>query len=141
MHEAAATSSFIAGINISSSGLAAERMRMEVIANNVANANTTKGPNGEPFRRREVVFASAMDVGTNLNGVEVVGVQPDNSELPRVYKPGHPHADAEGFVTMPNVVVSNEMVDLMVASRAYEANLNAIRTFQDMANTTLELLR
>ena len=74
-------------------------------------------------------------------GVEVVGVQPDNSELPRIHKPGHPHADAEGFVTMPNIVVSNEMVDLMVASRAYEANLNAIRTFQDMANTTLELLR
>ena len=74
-------------------------------------------------------------------GVEVVGVQGDQSELPRVFKPGHPHADADGYVTMPNVVVSNEMVDLMVASRAYEANMNAIRTFQEMANNTLELLR
>lgn len=113
---------------------------MEVIANNVANANTTNGPNGEPFRRREVVFSSALDTA-GTGGVDVLGVQPDNSELPRVYKPGHPHADRDGFVTMPNVVVSAEMVDLMVASRAYEANLNAIRTFQEMANNTLELLR
>ena len=141
MHTAAPSSSFFAGINISASGLSAERLRMEVIANNVANASTTKGPTGGPFRRRETVFAATTGVGLDLNGVQVVGVQPDRSELPRVFKPGHPHADAEGYVTMPNIVVSNEMVDLIVASRAYEANLNAIRTFQEMANTTLELLR
>lgn len=140
MSESAA--SLFSVINVSASGLSAERLRMEVIANNVANANTTMGPAGGPFRRREVVFAEAMDhAGANSRGVEVVGVQPDQSELPRVYKPGHPHADAEGFVTMPNVVVSNEMVDLMVASRAYEANLNAIRRFQEMTESTLELLR
>lgn len=138
-----AISSFFDGINVSSSGLSAERLRMEVIANNVANANTTRGPHGEPFRRREVVFAAALADAdaSRFTGVEVVGVQGDQSALPRVFKPGHPHADAEGYVTMPNVVVSNEMVDLMVASRAYEANLNAIRTFQEMANNTLELLR
>ena len=78
---------------------------------------------------------------SHLAGVRVLGVQSDQSESPRIYKPGHPHADAEGFVTMPNVVVSNEMVDLMVASRAYEANLSAIKTYQEMANSTLELLR
>lgn len=128
-------------IDVSSSGLAAERLRMEVIANNVANANTTKGPNGEAFRRQEVVFASAMGGGNQSGGVDVVGIQADQSELPRIYKPGHPHADDEGYVTMPNIVVSNEMVDLMVASRAYEANLNAIKTYREMANSTLELLR
>lgn len=129
-------------IDVSSSGLAAERTRMEVIANNVANANVTKGPNGSPFRRREVVFSAVLDSeNPQSGGVEVVGIQSDQSELPRIYKPGHPHADAEGFVTMPNVVVSAEMVDLMVASRSYEANLNAIRTFEEMANGTLELLR
>lgn len=138
----ATTPAVFAGIDVSSSGLAAERLRMEVIANNVANANVTKGPNGAPFRRREVVFATALDHATgDPSGVQVLGIQPDPSELPRVFKPGHPHADAEGFVTMPNVVVSAEMVDLMVASRAYEANLNAIRTFREMANKTLELLR
>jgi len=130
----------VSPIDVSSSGLAAERMRMEVIANNVANANTTMGPNGQPFRRQEVVFKTAMD-NSHSAGVSVVGVQADDSELPKIYKPGHPHADAQGFVTMPNVVVSNEMVDLMVASRAYEANLNAIKTYQEMANSTLELLR
>ena len=131
------------GIKASSSGMAAERLRMEVIANNVANANTTRGADGQPFRRREVVFASALEQAGphDFGGVKVVGVQPDNSELPRVFKPGHPHADEDGFVTMPNVVVTNEMVDLIVASRAYEANLNAMRTYQDMANSTLELLR
>ena len=138
----AGTSSVFAGIDVSSSGLAAERLRMEVIANNVANASVTKGPNGEPFRRREVVFASALENAEgSYGGVEVVRIQQDPSELPRIYKPGHPHADAEGFVTMPNVVVSAEMVDLMVASRTYEANLNAIRKFQEMTNNTLELLR
>lgn len=131
----------MSSIDVSSSGLAAERLRMEVIANNVANANTTMGPDGKPFRRQEVVFSSALQSAEKSGGVNVVGIQADSTDLPRVYKPGHPHADSEGYVTMPNVVVSNEMVDLMVASRAYEANLNAIKTFQEMSNSTLELLR
>jgi len=135
-------SNFFPAIEASATGLSAESFRIEVIANNVANANTTKGPNGQPFRRQEVLFASMLDDATSRGGgVRVVGMQPDSSELPRVYKPGHPHADAEGYVTMPNVVVSNEMVDLVVASRAYEANLNSIQTYTDMANATLELLR
>ena len=132
-------SSFFASMDASSSGLAAERLRMEVIANNVANANTTKGPNGEPFRRQEVVFET--DVNHPSGGVRVVDVRGDDAPFPKIYKPGHPHADAAGFVMMPNIAVSNEMVDLMVASRAYEANLNAIKTFQEMAESTLELLR
>lgn len=135
-------SPYFSAITASASGLSAESKRMEVIANNVANANTTRGVDGEPFRRQEVIFSSLLgEADGSPGGVEVVDVRPDMSELPRVYKPGHPHADADGYVTMPNIVVSNEMVDLIVASRAYEANLNAIRTFTDMANSTLELLR
>ena len=133
--------SVFSSIDVSASGLAAERLRMEVIANNVANANSTQSTNGGPYRRREVVFASALNEATDGAGVQVVGIQEDMSDLPRVYKPNHPHADANGFVTMPNVTVANEMVDMMVASRAYEANLNAIKSYQEMANSTLELLR
>ena len=122
------TAPYFPAISTSASGLSAESLRMEVIANNVANANTTRGVDGEPFRRREVMFASALDETTGQElGVRVEGTRPDASELPRIYKPGHPHADAQGYVTMPNVVISNEMVDLIVASRAYEANLNAIQ--------------
>ena len=133
--------SVFSAIDVSASGMSAERLRMEVIANNVANANSTTAAGGQPFRRQEVVFAAAMNDAQSKGGVRVVGVQDDTSELPKVYKPNHPHADANGFVTMPNVVVANEMVDMMVASRSYEANLNAIKTYQEMAQTTLELLR
>lgn len=134
--------SLFASIDASASGMAAERLRMEVIANNVANANTTKGENGLPFRRKQVVFEEQLDsLGKGTPGVRVVGIEPDGSELPKVYKPNHPHANKDGYVTMPNVVVSSEMIDLMVASRAYEANLNAIKTYQEMANNTLLLLR
>lgn len=132
--------SVFSSIDVSATGLSAERLRMEVIANNVANANSTSGPGGTPFRRQEVVFAAAMN-DAQKGGVEVVGIQEDTSELPKIYKPSHPHADANGFVTMPNVVVANEMVDMMVANRSYEANLNAIKTYQQMAQNTLELLR
>ena len=127
-------------IDIASSGLAAERKRMEVIANNVANANTTRGSNeGEPFRRQEVIFEAAM--ASAGGGVRVTGVREDPSELPKLFKPTHPHADEAGFVTMPNVVVSNEMVDLMVASRAYEANLSSIKSVEEATNSVIELLR
>lgn len=134
--------SLFASIDASASGMAAERLRMEVIANNVANANTTKGEDGLPFRRKQVVFEEQLDsLGKGKPGVRVVGIEPDDSELPKIYKPNHPHANKDGYVTMPNVVVSSEMIDLMVASRAYEANLNAIKTYQEMANNTLLLLR
>lgn len=131
----------LSSTEVSASGLAAERLRMEVIANNIANANTTRSPQGGPYRRREVVFstalASAADEGS---GVHVVGVQADESPLPRVYRPGHPDADGDGMVTMPNVRLANEMVDLITASRAYEANLRSLRTFREMVEATLSLL-
>lgn len=130
--------------DVSASGLAAERLRMEVIGNNIANANTTRTPDGGPYRRREVVFATAMDeaaTGESMRGVDVVNVQTDSSPLPLVYQPGHPDADANGFVAMPNVSLANEMVDLITANRAYEANLKVLKTYREMVQQTLTLLR
>ena len=126
--------------NISASGLSAERLRMEVIANNIANAHSTRDLNGDAFRRQNVVFEAEFD-RLMPKGVRVVDVTPDTSELPRVYRPGHPDADADGMVTMPNVQVPNEMVDLITASRGYEANLRVLRSFREMVNSALEVLR
>jgi len=131
--------------DISASGLSAERQRMEVVANNIANAYSTRTPTGGPYRRQHVVFATAYDeaagAARGLGGVRVLGIEPDRSELPRVYQPGHPDADEDGFVTMPNVKLPNEMVDLITASRAYEANLRALRSFRRMVEQALSLLR
>ena len=141
--------SIFSATDVSASGLAAERLRMEVVANNIANAHSTRSPEGGPFRRQQVVFASVLDSITGqltkgasqLGGVEVVQVRPDMSDLPQVYQPGHPDANQEGFVTMPNVNVAGEMVDLITAQRAYEANLRSLRSFREMVEQTLSLLR
>jgi flagellar basal-body rod protein FlgC len=134
---------------ISASGLAAERQRMEVIANNIANAHSTRSLSGGPYRRQVMVFSEAFDMALadgqhnphGLQGVKVKGVEHDWSELPQVYNPGHPDADENGMVTMPNVKLPNEMVDLITASRAYEANLKALHQFRQMTEQTLSLLR
>ncbi len=139
----------ISAADVSASGLSAERLRMEVVADNIANANTTRTPEGGPYRRREVVFSSAYENALRaspsgeheLRGVHVVGVRPDSSELPQVYRPAHPDADGNGYVAMPNVHLAHEMVDLVAASRSYEANLKALRTYRQMAESTLSLLR
>lgn len=135
--------------DISASGLAAERMRMEVVANNIANANSTRTPNGGPFRRQDVVFSAVLNDqmglagagNPHLGGVEIAGIQDDMTDLPRVYNPGHPDADANGMVTMPNVSLPIEMVNLITATRAYEANLRVLRAFNQMAEQTLSLAR
>lgn len=135
--------------NICSSGLAAERLRMEVVANNIANAGSTRTVAGGPYRRQEVVFAAAMEralsasgnAGPQLQGVRIVGVQPTDEPLPTVYRPGHPDADEHGMVTMPNVELPREMVDLITASRAYEANLRVMRSFRDLVEQSLSLMR
>lgn len=135
-------------ISISGSGLAAERRRMELVANNIANANSTRGADGEPYRRQQLVFASALNDGggatddpRQLSGVKIIGVEGDNTEFPLVYNPGHPDADENGMVRMPNVQLPNEMVDLITASRSYEANLRALSLFKEMIEQTLTLLR
>src|SRR4029077_12201199 len=133
--------------NISASGMTAERLRMEVIANNVANALTTRTPSGGPYRRQDVLFEAIMQdqvtKGDNgpLGGVRVVGIRDDPSDLPRIHDPGHPDADEDGFVTMPNVFLPIEMVNLMTASRAYEANLKVLQTLRQQLEQTLTLLR
>jgi flagellar basal-body rod protein FlgC len=136
-----------AAAGISGSGMSAERLRMEVIANNVANANSTRSADGGPFRRQDVVFAEVLgaatrpDGGPAPGGVAAVGIVEDPTELPRVYSPGHPDADAEGFVRMPNVQLPIEMVNLITAARAYEANLRAFQTFRQMNEQALAVLR
>lgn len=139
--------SLFAAAGISSSGMSAERYRMEVIANNVANANSTRSANGGPFRRQDVVFAEVLGDQTrpggipDLRGVRAVELVEDQSELPRIYTPGHPDADAEGYVRMPNVQLPIEMVNLVTAARAYEANLRSMQTFRQMNEQALTLLR
>ena len=138
----------LSSMDICAAGMAAERLRMEVVANNIANANSTRTEQGGPYRRMEVVFAAAFDTALGstqagkhgLGGVQVVGLHPDLSELPRVYQPGHPDADSNGYVVMPNVKLPNEMVDLITASRSYEANLRRC-TVREMAEQALSLLR
>ncbi len=123
---------------ISASGLHAEWIRMQVVAGNVANAETTQTPEGGPYRKRHVVFSTVMD---GMSGVTLSGILPSTEAPRRVHRPGHPDADAAGYVNMPNVDVPLEMVDLLTASRAYEANLSAMRKFREIVTETIKLLR
>lgn len=144
-------------IDVAGSGLAAERLRMDVTAGNLANAQTTQGADGQPFRRRSVVLqeagANSFDAmltgamaGTSgaqspASGVQVAGIVEDQTPARRVYDPGHPDADAQGYVLLPNVNPVNEMVDLISSSRAYEANVTAMQSAKTMFTKTLDLLR
>jgi flagellar basal-body rod protein FlgC len=147
--------SLFGALDISASGLTAERLRMDVTAENLANAQTTRGANGQPYRRKEVVLqeAGAGSFGATLasamggqgaaapGGVQVAGIVADQTPYKTVYDPGHPDADAKGYVRMPNVDTVAEMVDLISASRAYEANVTAMTAAKQMFTKTLELLR
>ncbi len=140
----------LAATNISGTGMAAERMRMEIVANNIANAFSTRSPNGGPFRRQDVVFSAVLNgqtsagsprAASNLGGVEVTEILEDPSEFTRVHEPGHPDADADGMVSYPNVHLEVEMINLITASRAYEANVRAAQSFQRMMEQSLALIR
>jgi flagellar basal-body rod protein FlgC len=143
--------SLFGGLEISASALTAERLRMDVVAENLANAQTTRGADGQPYRRKEVVLQErAGSFGASLSaamgsqqggGVEVAGIVQDQTPLKRVYDPGHPDADADGYVAMPNVDTVTEMVDLIGAQRAYEANVTAMQAAKQMFSRTLDLLR
>jgi len=144
-------------LNVSATGLTAERLRMDVTAENLANAQTTRGADGQPYRRKEVVLsevsgggfgsqlAKAIGAGSasgsQPGGVEVAGITQDQTPGKLVYDPGHPDADAKGYVRMPNVDTVAEMVDLISASRAYEANVTAMNSAKQMFSKTLDLLR
>jgi flagellar basal-body rod protein FlgC len=136
-------------MRISASGLSAERLRMDTISSNIANATTTRGEDGKPYVRKIAVFQENLTKelqkdGTTkeqLLGVKAVGVVEDESELRRVYDPAHPDADEEGYVMMPNVNILNEMADMIAATRAYEANVNAINSEKSMFAKALEIGR
>jgi flagellar basal-body rod protein FlgC len=146
--------SLFGGLEISASALTAERLRMDVVAENLANAQTTRGADGQPYRRKEVVlqeqagsFGASLSAAMGTNGgakgggVEVAAIVEDQTPLKQVYDPGHPDADAQGYVSMPNVDTVTEMVDLIGAQRAYEANVTAMQSAKQMFARTLELLR
>jgi len=133
--------------NVAGSGLAAERLRMQTIATNMANARTTRTADGGPYQRRVPVFR-AVEVdpfGDELDRaaarVEVEGIQTDGRAPQRIYDPSHPDAGADGYVLMPDINVMQEMVDLMTTSRTYEANASAVEATRDMALRALEIGR
>lgn len=138
-------SNIFSAADISASGMAAERMRMETVANNIANANSTRSADGTPYRRKQLVFSEAMHPmsgSTNgFHGVQVVGQESDQTPFPEIYAPFHPDADENGKLKVSNVQLPNEMVDMIVASRSYEANLKALTSFKEMVEQTLTLLR
>lgn len=148
-------------LGIAASGLSAQRQRMEVVASNIANAETTRGPDGQPYRRKVVQMearetagypyetqqagapslfrlANGDPVGA-MHGVNVAAVVEDAGEGPLVYDPGHPDADAAGYVRYPNVRITEEMVDLMDARRVYEANATVFQSVKSMLRSSIDL--
>ncbi|HTZ19257.1 MAG TPA: flagellar basal body rod protein FlgC [Opitutaceae bacterium] len=139
----------ISGIDVSASALNAQKTRLDIVAQNIANAQTTRGPNGLPYQRQTVSFetelvnrtGSTADGGMPLQSVRVASIQGDPTPGQRVYDPQHPDADATGTVVMPNVNLAYEMVDLITATRAYEANLSVVKSAKQMALKALEIGR
>jgi flagellar basal-body rod protein FlgC len=137
-------------LSIGASGMAAQRARAELLVENLANAETTRTPEGGPYRRKDVVFestpvaspfASVFDTQIQAaGGVAVADVVTDNSDPERRYQPGHPDADADGYVAFPRVNPAEDMVDLMGAARSYEANVAAIGAVKDMIQRSIDLL-
>lgn len=140
---------FLNTLNIAGSALTAERFRMDIILQNLSNLNTTMTPEGTPYRRQQVVF---QERGINFKealrnerykldggGVRVSEIVESQTDFTPVYNPTHPHADENGYVLMPNVNRAEETVDLMAASRSYEANLTALKVVQAMATKALEI--
>ena len=146
----------LSAIDICASGMSAQRMRMNVIANNIANVNTTRTETGGPYRRQVVVmepkgrefryylppFTNGGEVPKDQigSGVRIVSVEDDQSPLVMKYDPSHPDANAEGYVAMPNVNVVMEMVDMVDATRAYEANVSVVESAKSMAMRSLSIL-
>ena len=139
-------------LSVSASGMAAQRTRAALLAENLANAETTRTPEGGPYRRKDAVFASdplapqfsevfETALGNAGAGVKVVEIVEDTREPEKRYQPGHPDADADGYVAYPRVNPPEDMVDLMSAARGYQANVAAISAVKDMLHRSIELLR
>jgi flagellar basal-body rod protein FlgC len=149
---------FFVPLDVAASGLTAQRLRMDVTAENLANADTTRGPNGQPYQRQEVILQQVGGFGETLagaiagtatttdsapapGGVTVAGIVSDPTLDQLVYQPGNPDANAQGYVRLPNVNSVTEMVDLIDESRSYEANVTAMQTAKSMYTKTLDLLK
>lgn len=144
---------FFDSVRISSSGLTAERLRMDIISKNIANINTTRTASGGPYRREVPIFreqdgttfeqmlSKAKGEYTKGNGVEVVSIVEDQSDFKREYNPTHPDADEEGYVLLPNIDSITEMINLISANRAYDANVTVINGTKSMAMKALEIGR
>jgi flagellar basal-body rod protein FlgC len=143
--------SLMTAIEVSASGLTAQRRRLEVLISNLVNANTTKPAGSEPYRRKDVVFTATEPQGSfedafgaaigAVRGVEISQVIVDGSEPAKRYEPGHPHADKDGYVLYPNINAMEEMVNILSATRSYEANVQATTTAKEMAVKTLDIVR
>ncbi len=143
--------SLMTAIEVGASGLTAQRRRLEVLISNLVNANTTRPAGLEPYRRKDVVFNAAEPrqgfgaafeaAMSGVRGVEISKIVADRGEPIKRYEPGHPHADRDGYVTYPNINAMEEMVNILSATRSYEANLQATNTAKEMALKTLEIIR
>ncbi len=139
-------------LSVPASGMEAQRARAELLVQNLANSETTRTPEGGPYRRRDAVFASApqsspfsavfqTEIASSVTGVTVADIVEDTREPDRRYMPGHPDADAEGYVAFPRINPAEDMVDLMGASRGYQANVAAMSAIKDMIQRSIDLLR
>ncbi|HND62669.1 MAG TPA: flagellar basal body rod protein FlgC [Opitutaceae bacterium] len=134
----------ISGIDVTAGALNAQKTRLDIVAQNIANAQTTRTPEGGPYRRKVVSFETELvrqegQSGASLQSVRVAGITADPTPGQQVYNPQHPDAGPDGQVTMPNVNLAYEMVDLITASRAYEANLSVVKNSRQMAMKALEI--
>ncbi len=138
---------FIPGLSSTTSALTAERIRLDVIAQNIANANTTRTPSGQPYQRQQVAFETVLSQQDQIDSasnsqprmVKVARIQSDNRPPRVVYSPGHPDANAQGMVAMPDINIHEEMADLITSSRTYEANLAVVHTGRSMALQTMAI--
>ena len=139
-------------LSVSASGLESQRRRAELLTENLANAETTRTPQGGPYRRKDVIFESAKaeqpfqsvfrsELGTGVEGVRVAEVIEDDREPEKRYIPGHPDADAQGYVAFPRINPAEDMVDLLNATRSYQSNIAAMTAVKDMIRQSLDLLR
>ena len=133
----------LSGVKSTAAALDAERTRLDVISENIANANTTHGVDGKPYQRQVVVFETALrhavDGAAQTPALRVARIEKDHRPMQTVYEPGNPDADKSGMVTLPNVNIHEEMADLIAASRAFEANLAVVRNSRNMALQTLSI--
>jgi flagellar basal-body rod protein FlgC len=133
------------GISSTAAALNAERTRLEIVSQNIANAHVSHGPDGKPYQRQVVVFESVLEragggsAGAQTPSLRVAGIRNDTRPPQTFYQPGHPDADARGMVTLPNINIHEEMADLITATRAYEANLAAAKNARNMAVQTLAI--